>query len=484
MRPHLNRRRFLQAAAAVGASGFLPRLAVAAEKASTGPKLLMLDPKALQSRSNIELRMQRPTRHPDNPIMRPEKPWEFSYIFATTVRCEPKTERWRMWYLGTATDKAIDKGFCLAESKDGLRWERPNLGLSKFHDSRDNNMLGIDPGPVLFDPHEADEKRRYKTLGNPEVASHANVHFSGDGVNWTPSKRNPVVKGIGDTHGFLGWDERIDKYVVYWRLPGHDRQYAYATSSDFEEFDAMKRLQTVDEHDPVGTYVYHMMVWKTAGLYLCIAPVLHVDRGLKDNFHNNPAGLEQTLDMQMMLSYDGIEWQRLFNRQPFLQLGTHESWDDAQLHPTLPVTVGDETRLYYSGANFRHGVKEIALCGKEEGGRWRGMCIGLATLKRDRWQGAVAGAREGELLTKPFPLNGTQIKLNAEVGQGRLLGELTDADGKTLAGFGRNDCQLGKQVGLEHTLTWKEGELGRLKGKEVCLRVVLTRAELYALEVS
>jgi hypothetical protein len=148
------------------------------------------------------------------------------------------------------------------------------------------------------------------------------------------------------------------------------------------------------------------------------------------------------------------------------------------------VTVGDETRLYYSGANFRHGVKEIAYCGKDVDGRRRSMCIGLATLQRDRWVGAVAGARQGELLTRPLQLTGTQIKLNAEVGEGRLLVELTDADGKTLTGFGRDDSQLGKKVGLEYALTWKEGELRRLQGKDVRLRVVLTKAALYAMELA
>jgi hypothetical protein len=481
---NLSRRRFLQATAALGASGFLAGQARADEKAPAGQKLLMLDPKSLQSRSNIELRMQRPTRHPDNPVMRPEKPWEFAYIYATAVRHESETGRWRMWYLGTETEKAIDKRFCLAESKDGLRWERPNLGLTDLGGSRENNVLGVDPGPVFFDPRDPDPRRRYKTLGNPEVASHANVHFSPDGVKWTPSRRNPVVRGVGDTHGFLGWDERIGKYVVYWRLPGHDRQYAYATSPDFEEFGPMKRLQTVDEHDPVGTYVYHMMVFKLAGLYLCVAPVLHVDRGLKDNFHKDPAGLEQTLDVQMMLSYDGIEWQRLFNRQPFLGLGVHESWDDAQLYPTLPVTVGDEIRLYYSGANFRHGTAEIKFCGKEVGGRWRGMCIGMATLKRDRWVAAVAGTRPGEVLTRPFALRGRQLKLNAELGKGRLLAELTDPEGKVLPGFRRDDSQLGERDGLEYPLTWKGGDLRMLQGKEVCLRIVLSGAELFAVEVA
>jgi hypothetical protein len=217
---------------------------------------------------------------------------------------------------------------------------------------------------------------------------------------------------------------------------------------------------------------------------VCVAPILHVDRGLKDNFHNDPAGPEQTLDMQLLLSYDGIEWRRMFNRQAFFEYGVHESWDDAQIYPILPLTVGDEIRLYYSGANFRHGVKELAFCGKEVDGRRRGMCIGLATLPRDRWVGAVAGARPGELVTRPLQLTGTQIKLNAEVGEGRLLVELTDADGKTLPGFGRDNSQLGKKVGLEYALTWKEGELRRLQGKKVCLRVVLTKAALYAVDVA
>jgi hypothetical protein len=108
MRRHLSRRRFLQAAAAVGASSLLSRLALAAETATSGQKLLMLDPKALQSRRNIELKMRRPTRHLDNPIMRPEKPWEGGYIYATAVHHEPKSDRWRMWYLGIPSEKEID----------------------------------------------------------------------------------------------------------------------------------------------------------------------------------------------------------------------------------------------------------------------------------------------------------------------------------------------------------------------------------------
>src|SRR5215471_16145520 len=109
MGQHLNRRRFLQATGAVGASGLLSGLAAAAEKAPIGQKLLMLDPKALQSRRNIELRMQRPTRHPDNPVMRPEKPWEFAYVYATTVEHDRTKARWLMWYRTYAeTAKAVD----------------------------------------------------------------------------------------------------------------------------------------------------------------------------------------------------------------------------------------------------------------------------------------------------------------------------------------------------------------------------------------
>jgi hypothetical protein len=132
MRRHLDRRRFLRAAVP-GASGLLFGPAHAAEKAPAGLKPLMLDPKAVQRRRNIELRMRRPAPHRDNPILSPERPWEYGYVYATTVRYESKSGRWRMWYLGAPEGKAIDKRFCLAESRDAREGSGRQVAARQRH---------------------------------------------------------------------------------------------------------------------------------------------------------------------------------------------------------------------------------------------------------------------------------------------------------------------------------------------------------------
>ncbi len=184
----LSRRRFLQATAAAGAAGFLTGQGRAGEKAPVPQKLLMLDPKALQSRRNVELRMQRPVRHPDNPLMRPEKPWEFGFLYIMTAQHDPKTDRWRMWYAGTQTVETAEQvvhRLCLAESKDGLRWERPNLGLTDFRGSREKNLLGADPGPVLFDAQ----------IGNPAGKLHRERLLFAGRSEMDPVQAEPGCQG-------------------------------------------------------------------------------------------------------------------------------------------------------------------------------------------------------------------------------------------------------------------------------------------------
>src|SRR4051812_46629064 len=55
-------------------------------------------------------------------------------------------------------------GLCYAESDDGLRWTRPNLGLVEVNGSKANNVLYPDhaiDGTVMVDPRDV-PARRYK----------------------------------------------------------------------------------------------------------------------------------------------------------------------------------------------------------------------------------------------------------------------------------------------------------------------------------
>ena len=112
-----------------------------------------------------------------------------------------------------------------AVSRDGIAWERPNLGLTSYQGSRQNNLLPYSVGRVFLDARETEPSRRFKALGYGRVREGEPggllISFSSDGLTWTPHPDNPLLSqpregggthpGIGDTHTILGWDDHWDR---------------------------------------------------------------------------------------------------------------------------------------------------------------------------------------------------------------------------------------------------------------------------------
>ena len=74
-----------------------------------------------------------------------------------------------------------------AESKDGIHWTKPNLGIVEFQGSKDNNliMLSAHGTGVMLDKEELNPKRRYKMMLMLDVVgveSRMAVSFSADGI--------------------------------------------------------------------------------------------------------------------------------------------------------------------------------------------------------------------------------------------------------------------------------------------------------------
>ena len=75
-------------------------------------------------------------------------------------------DRFRMYYRGAHADEKTKKPThpeftCYAESKDGIRWEKPKLRLFEFNGSKENNIVWSGPGTHNFTPFKD---------GNPQVA--------------------------------------------------------------------------------------------------------------------------------------------------------------------------------------------------------------------------------------------------------------------------------------------------------------------------
>ncbi len=123
---------------------------VAADKASLydvgSQRQLLIDKAFFDQSHNIRLRLH-PARKTGEIVLKREHPWEsatlnwFSVIQDAGV--VDKEAKYRMWYEcydvpGWPTSD--DTSFCYAESRDGMHWTKPSLGLVEYQGSKSNNI--------------------------------------------------------------------------------------------------------------------------------------------------------------------------------------------------------------------------------------------------------------------------------------------------------------------------------------------------------
>jgi hypothetical protein len=132
--------------------------------------------------------------------------------YGTTIKIG---DTFHMWYNGNSGPAINQVGptrknfrICYATSRDGERWEKPELGLTEFNGSKRNNIVAFpkydtlwSTCAILHDPEERDPKRRFKMMfecvsdeyvkryGNRQ---HWGVAFSSDGLRWTLGKPFPI----------------------------------------------------------------------------------------------------------------------------------------------------------------------------------------------------------------------------------------------------------------------------------------------------
>src|SRR5215204_3002696 len=104
--------------------------------AQAGERLLFLDPGLIENAKGVSLSVNPP--HRSEPVIRVDRPWEERMIsFYTTVLDEEG--KLRMWYI--CRDGANRPNVAYAESRDGVTWTKPNLGLVDYQGSKNNNLV-------------------------------------------------------------------------------------------------------------------------------------------------------------------------------------------------------------------------------------------------------------------------------------------------------------------------------------------------------
>jgi hypothetical protein len=459
-----------------------------------GTRQLFFDDAIFEETVNVTRSVHQPKKHPENPVLVREHPWEgYRVQVYGTVIFDPLENLFKAWYMNipkTAKEKITVNGetrpghatlLSYATSKDGMKWDKPILNLVDFEGSTANNMIAPDlynpeGFSVLLEPDDPDSNKRYKAFYwdhgfGPTIVYEGleiygegekdgmHVAFSPDGIHWTPYEGNPVMDDGSDTGQVVLFDPKIEKYVAFGRFGAGGRKVARTESEDFIHWSAPELVLEPDEKDGPNTQFYGISVDLYEGVYIGILWMFYLE-------HTNVG----RIDFQLCHSRDGKSWIRDPNRTVFLPNGPEGAWDHGDMRGACrSVILKDRVLLYYAGSAADHGR------GGELG---IGMDIGLATLRRDGWVSIDAGKEPGMILTRPFIHPGGSLHANLDSSKGTIAARFLDAGGKPFSG-GYPSHPLSTDS-LDAPIEFRQSLLQNLKGKRVRLQFKLEEARLYS----
>ena len=154
--------------------------------------------------------------HPPQPreiVLKFDQPWEGLYSGYETVLKDGDV--FRFYYRGMPVARhTLDvEVTCVAESRDGIHWTRPKLGLFEVHGTKDNNVVLArhrgchNLAPFVDANPAAPAEQRYKALGG--TGAPGLIAFtSPDGLRWQELQKEPVItKGAFDSQNNAFWSE-------------------------------------------------------------------------------------------------------------------------------------------------------------------------------------------------------------------------------------------------------------------------------------
>jgi hypothetical protein len=459
----------------------------------------------LYASDGIELAVTAATKHPDNPVLAlgdahewdalQARPWQ-----SRTVLFDPDDGLFKCWYDGTdlSTERWWATGY--AESEDGSRWHKPQLGLHAYNGSTANNICLFGWGPVIRDPDEPDPHKRFKM-----VVSTKRFQCSVPGAS-----REPAIRLAYSPDG-KSWLEGEELVLPEWQ---GQRPDVVALVHDREDASAERRFKLVwqgkvaaAKAGPSPVRTKHL-TWAptiealgTAGSHLLLSP----NDGAEHDIHfamlaPTPSacfvGYEYGVyvpdgtgvhgryvsDVRLAASADLPHFARVRPDQALLVRGPRGAWDDGFLVISdKPVNVGDTTYLYYAGCGEDWtswmGANRRPEFRWESTGTVRASRMGVATLPREGYTHlrTVDSLTPGWLETPVSRVAG-RLTLTATVAatqQGRSWIEvevLPEVGQAPLPGFSRQELRPLAADGVGQQVSWRGAAFQELEHRSIRLR--------------
>ena len=473
-----------------------------------------IDNVVIESVQNTTRRWHSPEKREGGSLVHKDKPWEkityFTYSTYTVIR-DPDDGLFKCWYqdldqsleFSTLPRHILHPGaarMAYAESEDGINWTKPELEHLEVDGRKTNVVLGGDEyGQVLCmnvvldpRPNAGDQKFRavYTRLWKDEATSpgphlwdtrHIEVAHSADGIHWQVYDELPTFGIVGSQLGDVSvmfFDENSQEFVHNTRHPAqgagpgmntrsprgesftpayepnnyasyNKRRIFQCRSYDFIHWsDPIVVAAADDIEDNLDEAFYGMAQFKVGTVHLATVGVFRY--------------VDNEMEVQLLVSRDGIRFGRTNKRQPFLAPRGEGYWDAhmvSMVNP--PIEVGDELWFYHGGTNYHHdwwifGVLDGIDHPEVQdplGGSWG---LGLATLRKEGFAGLYASKhREGIVVTRPLMTLGTKLEINAKCNPGGSVRvEIADNSDEVVGSCSvdRSDAFTGDSV--SHTVTW------------------------------
>lgn len=450
----------------VACTGLMQSPAMANEVDSSRNRFLILDSRIIGTVENAVLKVGTVQKSTSNPLFGEDKPWEkrFDNLYGNVIY-DADADLYRCWYSPFIVDRSAkgmaleqrqekyrpgpgrEMAICYATSKDGIKWEKPELGLVEYEGSKANNIIWRGPhGAGIFkDPFDSNAARRYKMIMQGVKTS-----YSTDGIHWSETE-NINLKGIaGDTHNNVFWDPELKKFVGMTRTWSKKmREVTRIESFDFKKWTS---TGVVMEALNPGAQPYAMPVFRHGGVYL----------GLLASF-----GHEDRTRSKLAWSPDSIQWHRIDpNADLIPNSETVLDYDYGCIYAcATPIFLENEIRLYYGGSDYKHGG-------------WRTGNLSLATLRPDGFAGYEQESKDkpAVITTNAIPYAGQEIRITADVERGGSVKvSLVDDQGKVVA-----SAETVSKTATDVRLKWSE----KISPDEIRLKFEMNKAKLYSFSYS
>jgi len=450
---------------------------------------LFVDRFLIDHLDHVHLELHRP--RPAETVLRFDRPYEGPFsAYVTVIKDGPV---YRMYYRGLGAvrqghaDHSVGKEVtCYAESRDGIHFTKPDLGLYEINGSRANNViLAGHPAchnfcPFLDARPGVDPSERYKAVGGKGERKRGLFGFvSADGIHWRQLGDEPLItRGAFDSQNVAFWSESENCYVAYFRTGKRigARSYRWISRSTSPDFVNWSEPVEMDMGDAPPEHYYTNQTspyFRAPHIYIATPARFFPGRQVVSTQQAEALGIvgdyyRDCSEGILMTSRGGHRYDRTF-LEGFIRPGLGPAnWVSRTNYPALGIvpTGPGEMSLYVR----RHSAQSTAHMQR-------------MTLRTDGFVSVRASYAGGQMITKPLRFEGTCLEINvATSAAGSVRIEIQDPAGRPIEGYALADADeiIGDQI--DRICTWRGSpDVSSLAGRPVRLRFVMKDADLYAI---